>query len=64
MDKKIASGQTVKVLSSVGLITLTVVADLGEVLLVCRSEEFKNAQKDRREPVTVGFKRMDLVEVV
>jgi hypothetical protein len=64
MDKKITSGQTVKLLSSLGLISVTVVADLGEVLLVCRSEEFKNAQKDRREPITVGFKRVDLVEIV
>ena len=51
-------------LSSLGLISVTVVDDLGEVLLVCRSEEFKNAQKDRREPITVGFKRVDLVEIV
>lgn len=64
MDDKIQSGQAVKLLSSLGLVTLIVVADLGEVLLVCRADEFERAKKERRDPLAIGFKKTDLVELV
>lgn len=38
----------------------TVVDDLGEVLLVCRREEFDQAALERRIPTSIGFKKTDL----
>jgi hypothetical protein len=37
------------------------VHDLGEVLLVTTRSEWEAAQSERREPVTVGFKREYLI---
>ena len=38
-----------------------VIEDLGNVILVCRVEEYERAQIEAREPVTIGFKRSDVV---
>lgn len=36
----------------------------GDVVLICRDEEFQAAAKEGREPVSIGFKTKDVVEVV
>ncbi len=35
----------------------------GEIVLICRDEEFKEAEKQQREPNAVGFKVTDVLEV-
>jgi len=61
MLETLERGQTVTLLSHGGLISRTIVADLGEVLLVCLESEFRRAQAEGREPVSVGFRRSDMV---
>lgn len=39
------------------IITRTVVSVAGDVIFVCKSEEFKRAEIDRRQPVSIGFRR-------
>ena len=34
-----------------------VVAEVGEVVFICKEEEFKAAEKEKREPRSVGFKK-------
>ena len=47
--------------SSQGQIRRILVRDLGEIVLVCREEEYFNAKKERREPIVVGFRRDDII---
>lgn len=61
MEKKIEEGQEVTLLSSLGVIKRVVVQDLGETLLVCLPEEFERAAKEKREPISVGFPRSDVI---
>lgn len=43
---------------------MTVVDDRGEVVLVCKPEEYAAAMAERRAPIAVGFHREDVLEVV
>lgn len=52
--------QVVKLKSSQGEIERFVVADLGEILLVCRPEERDKAAAEGREPKAIGFRRRDI----
>ena len=40
-----------------------VVAVYDNVVAICRDEEFKQAEKEKREPNVVGFKVTDVLEV-
>jgi len=40
-----------------------VVAVYDDVVAICRDEEFKQAEKEKREPNVVGFKVTDVLEV-
>lgn len=62
MEQKNLSGQLVALRSSTGIIRRIVVADHGDILLVSRQEEYEDARRVPREPVTIGFKRGDLVD--
>lgn len=48
--------------SSNGPIKRVVVADLGEVILVCRQTEYLSALEQGRDPVSVGFKKADILK--
>jgi hypothetical protein len=61
MEEKSLIGQVVTLQSSAGPIQRVVVADLGNVILVCRQEEYQQAKSEAREPATIGFKRGDIV---
>ena len=61
MENKILVGRVVTLDSSTGPIDRVVVRDLGEIVLVCRADEYKKAEKEGREPVSVGFKRTDIL---
>jgi len=37
------------------------VAVNGDILLICREEEYQAAQREERDPVCVGFRREDLI---
>ena len=54
-------GSKVTLASSQGHIERIVVEDLGEIIRVCREEEFLQAKKEGREPVTVGFPKKDIL---
>jgi hypothetical protein len=34
-----------------------VIADKGEVIVICNEQEFRNALRDKREPEGIGFPR-------
>lgn len=55
-------GSRVFLNSSCGEIERVLVKDMGEVLLVCREEEWRRANEAGDIPVSVGFKRVDLVQ--
>lgn len=40
---------------------VTVVEDRGEVVLVCKPQEFEDALAENREPVSVGFPKKDVI---
>ena len=40
-----------------------VVAVYDDVVAICRDEEFTKAEKEKREPNSVGFKVTDVIEV-
>lgn len=61
MKEKIEQGQEVTLLSHQGVIKRRVVQDLGDVILVCLAEEFDRARAEGREPVSIGFKRSDVI---
>jgi len=54
-------GQLVTLRSSQGDIVRTVVRDMGEIVLVCRTEEYERAKLEGREPAAIGFKRSDII---
>lgn len=62
MKIKTLQNKVVKLHSSQGPIERLVVADLGEILLVCRPEERDNALAEGREPKAIGFRRSDMIE--
>lgn len=62
MENKYTLGQRVTVYSSIGPTPVVVTMDLGEVILVCRPEEFEASTKEHRAPVSVGFKKRDIVD--
>jgi hypothetical protein len=39
-----------------------VVADKGDVVVICSEEEYKRADRERREPSGVGFPREDVID--
>jgi hypothetical protein len=39
-----------------------VVADLGEVITICRHDEYERAKAEGREPAYVGFKKTDVMD--
>jgi hypothetical protein len=44
-------------------IVRTVVKDLGDVLLICKPEEFAAAEAESREPISVGFPKSAVVDI-
>ena len=45
------------------IVTRRVVEIDGDMIAICRDEEYQAARRERREPVTVGFWIEDIVEV-
>lgn len=41
-----------------------VVAEKGDVVVICSEAEYQNAQRESREPSGVGFPREDVIEGV
>jgi hypothetical protein len=48
--------------SARGIVRLTVLAEDGEVYIVCRPEEYEQAKREGRKPLAVGFKKSDAIE--
>jgi hypothetical protein len=44
--------------------TVKVVEDRGDVVLICKSEEYDAAVAENRAPIAVGFHREDVLEIV
>ena len=44
--------------------TVAVVEDRGDVVLICKPEEYDAAKAEKRAPLSVGFHREDVLEVV
>lgn len=61
MKTKDLTGQEVTLQSSQGPIRRIVVKDMGDVLLVCRREEYEHAKEQRRAPISIGFHRVALL---
>ncbi len=60
-EVQMIEGTKVTLSSSLGKIERVVVRDLGDVVCVCREDEYVQAQKEAREPVTVGFPKKDVL---
>ena len=43
---------------------VTVVEDLGDVVLICKPEEYAAAVAENRRPIAIGFHREDVLEVL
>ena len=43
--------------------SVIVVEDRGDVVLICKPNEFDSAKLQHRAPVSVGFRREDIVRV-
>lgn len=50
--------------SSTGPISRVVVHDYGDVVMVCREEEYALAQKENRQPNSVGFKKHYIIKTL
>ena len=51
-------GQTVTVVNFEGKeLTMRVAGVIGDVVLICKEEEFRSAERERREPRSAGFKK-------
>jgi hypothetical protein len=61
MSKQTTVGQLVTLDAFGGPIERVVVEILGDVVAVCRREELERAKRERRNPVTVGFRRRDII---
>lgn len=60
----VESGNLVKVRVYGGeVVTRRVVAVSDERVLICREDEYEAAQREGREPVSVGFRKGDIVSV-
>jgi hypothetical protein len=56
---QITQNKELKFKSARGVVRLTVLAEDGEVYVVCRPEEYKQAKMEGRKPVAVGFRKSD-----
>lgn len=61
-DGNYAVGEVVALESAQGPICRVVVHDWGGVVSVCRKEEFEAAKADMRKPVSVGFRKSDIIK--
>ncbi len=48
--------------SSLGEIERIVAEDLGEILLVCHEDEWNRARSAGEKPVSIGFRRTEVVQ--
>ena len=62
MRQQIATGQHVTLHSSLGIIQRVAVQVVGDVVLVCRQDEYETAKRERREPLSRGFRLSDLID--
>lgn len=60
-EKIMQRGQVVRLMANSGEIERVIVEDLGSVLLVCKSSELQEAEKQGRNPISIGFAKGDLV---
>lgn len=56
-------GQRIVVEAHGGPRQVVVVEDRGDIVLVTREAEFRQAQQQARDPLFVGFRRKDIVQV-
>lgn len=61
MKPQITEGKEVTVRSAHGEITRIVAKVIGDVVCICRREEFELAKSQGREPAAVGFKMTDVI---
>jgi hypothetical protein len=61
MRQQIQAGQLVTLSSAQGTIERVAVAVLGDIVLVCRPEEYKAAQREGRKPISAGFRLADVL---
>jgi len=55
-------GETVALESAQGPICRVVVRDWGDVVSVCRKEEFEAAMDNQQKPASVGFRKSDIIK--
>jgi hypothetical protein len=62
MNTQLVVGQHVVLESSQGRIQRVVVEDMGEIVLVTREEEYRTAKMAGNQPVSIGFRRADIID--
>lgn len=55
-------GQVVTLDARFGEIQRVIVEDLGQILLVCRKDEFQAAEKEGRIPIAIGFPKEAIIK--
>ncbi len=56
-------GQNIKVKAYGGEVIIRRVVQLGkDIVYICKEEEYQKAQKEKREPICVGFNTKSVVE--
>jgi hypothetical protein len=62
MRQQIVEGQPITLRSSLGIIQRIAVQVVGDVVLICRQDEFEAAKRERRAPFSIGFRLDDVVD--
>jgi hypothetical protein len=63
MDTQLQRGQQVRVNAYGGKQpNVIVVEDRGDVVLICKPQEFESARIENREPMAVGFRKEDVIK--
>jgi hypothetical protein len=64
MDEQLQPGQRV-ILNAYGgnKISRVVVQDLRSVVMICKQEEYDRATAENRPPISIGFHRMDVLQI-
>lgn len=62
MESQIIVGEKVTLRSALGEITRVVTRVQDGIVSVCSDEEYRRAEKEHREPLSVGFRVSDIVD--
>lgn len=63
MDAQIYEGKVVRLSSALGEISRRVVRVTGDLVVICTEQEYQRAMQEHRSPLTIAFRRSDVLGV-